>query len=199
MLDLYCWESKFETCYYSERLLKKLSLLNETSNQKINISEVKKAIYYAKKYHGNQKRQTGEPYYSHPLEVAYMSADYRFKTDVIITSILHDTIEDTQLTEKMINYIFGSVIGSQVENLTRIKKTRKISSSEMVKSLLQQKKDDLLCIKYFDRLHNMQTIKIKAPEKIIEITRETLDMFLSLSSYLKIRNTEQNLLINSCI
>ncbi|SPR08254.1 (p)ppGpp synthetase [Orientia tsutsugamushi] len=60
-------------------------------------------MFYAKKYHSNQKRDTGEPYYMHPLEVALMVADYSFKTDTIITAILHDVIEDTKLTKEKIS------------------------------------------------------------------------------------------------
>jgi (p)ppGpp synthase/HD superfamily hydrolase len=158
MNDLYCWETKFKSCCYSERLLTKLLLLNETAKQKIDILKIKKAIYYARKYHGSQKRQSGEAYYSHPLDVAYMVADHRLTTDVLVTCILHDTIEDTVLTKEMITTIFDSRIANQVEDLTRIKKDRKISSAEMVELLWQQKKGELLLIKYFDRLHNMQTI-----------------------------------------
>ena len=79
---------------YSNRLLSKLLLLNAKAQEPIDISEIKKAIYYAKKYHGIQMRQSGEPYYSHPIEVAYQIADYKFTTDVLVTSILHDTLID---------------------------------------------------------------------------------------------------------
>jgi len=96
MNDLTVWSSKFESCCYSERLLTKLSLINETSKYKIDLLEIKKAIYYAKKYHGTQKRQSGELYYSHPIEVAFNVADHCFKTDILVTSILHDTIEDVR-------------------------------------------------------------------------------------------------------
>jgi len=184
MNDLYCWETKFKSCCYSERLLTKLLLLNETAKQKIDILEIKKAIYYARKYHGSQKRQSGEPYYSHPLDVAYMVADHRLTTDVLVTCILHDTIEDTVLTKEMITTIFDSSIANQVEDLTRIKKDRKISSAEMVELLWQQKKGELLLIKYFDRLHNMQTISAKSPKKIKQITEETLKEFIILGIWL---------------
>ena len=115
MKDLNCWETKFEPCCYSDRLVTKLLLLNETRKYKVDILEIEKAIYYAKKYHGSQKRLSGEPYYTHPLEVAYNVADYLFKTDVLVTSILHDTIEDTKLTKETISDIFSSVIANQVE------------------------------------------------------------------------------------
>ncbi|KJW06490.1 HD domain protein [Orientia tsutsugamushi str. UT144] len=76
--------------FYSKSLLNKLFEINVRFNTKIDLDKVKKAIFYAKKYHSNQKRDTGEPYYMHPLEVAYMVADYSFETDTIITAVLHD-------------------------------------------------------------------------------------------------------------
>ncbi|KJV53031.1 HD domain protein [Orientia tsutsugamushi str. Gilliam] len=78
-----------------------------------------KSYILCKKYHGNQKRDTGEPYYMHPLEVAHMVADYSFKTDTIITAILHDTIEDTKLTKEKIAIEFNDNIAEQVLALTR--------------------------------------------------------------------------------
>ncbi len=181
MNDLYCWESKFEYCCYSKRLLAKLLLLNKIANHKINILGIKKAIYYAKKYHGAQKRQTGEPYYSHPIEVAYQISDYIFTTDILVTSILHDTIEDTELTKDIIVCIFGATIANNVEDLTRIKPDRKISAAETMQSLYLQNKNELLLIKIFDRLHNLQTIAAKLPEKIKKITEETLKDFMAIN------------------
>jgi len=187
MDDINCWETKFKYCYYSKRLLVKLLLINKTAKPKTNISEVKKAIYYAKKYHGDQKRQSGEPYYSHPIEVAYLITKYAVHcttTDILVTSILHDTLEDTNLTKEIICYIFGSVIAEQVEDLTRIKNDRKISSAEMVDLLLLQNKYDLLLIKIFDRLHNLLTLAVKPLEKIQLTVEETGKKFISLSIYL---------------
>jgi (p)ppGpp synthase/HD superfamily hydrolase len=201
MQDDKSWWTKFDSCKYSNRLLDKLLLLNEDKSKedKIDISKVQKAIYYAKKYHGDQKRQSGEPYYSHPFEVAYMISDYLFRTDIIVTSILHDTIEDTELTFEMIRKLFGEVIAYQVMDLTRITggDGRKISSAEMVGFLFEQKKYDLLLIKQFDRLHNMQSIGAKSPEKIKKITEETIGTFTVLAAFLGIRSIEEEL-IQSC-
>jgi (p)ppGpp synthase/HD superfamily hydrolase len=201
MQDDKSWWTKFDSCKYSNRLLDKLLLLNEDKSKedKIDISKVQKAIYYAKKYHGDQKRQSGEPYYSHPFEVAYMISDYLFRTDIIVTSILHDTIEDTELTFEMIRKLFGEVIAHQVMDLTRITggDGRKISSAEMVGFLFEQKKYDLLLIKQFDRLHNMQSIGAKSPEKIKKITEETIGTFTVLAAFLGIRSIEEEL-IQSC-
>jgi len=168
--------------------MNKLNLLNQKEENKVNLVEIDKAIYYAKKYHGTQMRQSGEPFYSHPLEVAYMISDYLFRTDIIITSILHDTIEDTELTKEKIAEEFGWKIANQVQDLTRIKEDGiKISSAEMVELLYMEKKHAVLLIKLFDRLHNMQTISTKSPEKIKKIVEETLKSFISLSIYLRPR------------
>ncbi|MCP5377758.1 MAG: bifunctional (p)ppGpp synthetase/guanosine-3',5'-bis(diphosphate) 3'-pyrophosphohydrolase [Rickettsiaceae bacterium] len=188
------WITKYENCFYSERLITKLISLSEKGKNKINLLEIKKAIYYAKKYHGVQKRESGEPYYSHPLEVAYMVSDYLFRTDIIITSILHDTIEDTDLTFEMIQTEFSPLVASQVADLSRIKVAgEKISSTEMVKSLWLQKKYDLLLVKLFDRLHNIQTISVKTPQKIHKIVEETISAFLVLAVYLNIPDAEKQI------
>lgn len=185
MNDLLCWHSKFKYCDYSEKLLKKLSLINIKAAHKVNLLEIKKAIYYARKYHGSQTRQTGELYYSHPLAVAEMVADYCFKTDILVTSILHDVIEDTVLTKKMIENIFDSNIAAQVDALTRVQPDRTFSIPESIDLLWSQNKIELLVIKLFDRLHNIQTIHGKSPEKILTTIEETFKNFISLCIYLK--------------
>jgi guanosine-3',5'-bis(diphosphate) 3'-pyrophosphohydrolase len=186
-------EANFELCEYSSRLLDKISLLNTKAQSKVDLLEIKKAIYYARKYHAGQMRQSGEPYYSHPLEVAYLVADYLFKTDILVTCIMHDTIEDTKMTKEIIESIFGHTVASQVIDLTRIKGNQKISSAELVELLWSQKKYDLLLVKQFDRLHNMLTIKAKSPEKIKKITEETISTFIVLAAYLGIRDIEDKL------
>jgi (p)ppGpp synthase/HD superfamily hydrolase len=178
------------------RLLAKLLLLNKTAKPQIDILEIKKAIYYAKKYHGDQKRQSGEPYYSHPLQVAYLIIDHatdRLTTDILITSILHDTIEDTELTKEMIRHIFGLTIANNVEDLTRIKLDCKISSAEIMELLYKQRKNDLLTIKIFDRLHNLQTIDVKSKEKIKKTIIETLQRFLTASIYCNLQDVEKQI------
>lgn len=104
-------------CKYSIRLIEKLKS-SDTKNI-LNFDLINKAIYWAKKYHGNQKRKSGEAYYTHPLEVAYMISDYKLKTDVIVASILHDIVEDTEVTVEMINSSFGQRISEMVDRLTR--------------------------------------------------------------------------------
>lgn len=189
MMDLKVWPNKFKSCFHADCLIHKIDSLNQTSiEKKVDIIAIKKAIYYAKKYHDKQMRQSGEPYYSHPLIVAGMVADYCFKTDILVTAILHDTIEDTNLTKDMIIYIFDINIANKVEDLTRIKPYGKVTAAEMVKLLWSEKKHDLLLIKYFDRLHNLQTIHAKSPVKIQKIIQETLHQFISLGLYFEKNN-----------
>ncbi|MCE2715906.1 MAG: HD domain-containing protein [Pseudomonadota bacterium] len=189
MEDIDIWQLRFDSCFYSEKLLNKISLKNQNQNdQSVDIHEVKKAIYYAKKYHGSQKRKSGEPYYSHPLEVAYNVSDYLFKADALVVCILHDTIEDTSLTFEMISKIFNLSIANQVNSLTRIKGDKKITSAEIVETLWVEKKYDLLLIKLFDRLHNIQTLKSVSKEKAQKTITETLKYFLVLSEMMKLPN-----------
>lgn len=195
MQDLENWQDEFKICCYAKKLLDKVTHLNNILKvPPVDITEVKKAIYYAKKYHGSQMRQSGEPYYSHPIEVACMVADYLFRTDIIVTSVLHDTIEDTKLTKEKIAVLFGEKISNQVMDLTRVKEYSKITATEMVKILYKEKKHNILLIKLFDRLHNMQTISAKSPDKIHKIKKETLDEFIILAAYLELPRVKYNLI-----
>ncbi|KJV51717.1 HD domain protein [Orientia tsutsugamushi str. Gilliam] len=172
--------------FYSESLLNKLFETNVRFNTEIDLDKVEKAIFYAQKYHGQQKRDTGELYYTHPLEVARMVGYYSFETDTIITAILHDTLEDTTLTKEKIVKVFGRKIAEQVSDLTRIKDNKKISSREMIQTFYRQNKTELLLIKLFDRFHNIQTVSIKPYEKRQEIILETQQEFIPLAEYLKL-------------
>ncbi|WP_341763519.1 HD domain-containing protein [Candidatus Tisiphia endosymbiont of Beris chalybata] len=193
MEDIEDWQEKLEHCTYSDRLINKLMKLNKEFNNQVDINEVQKAIYYAKKYHGQQNRESGEPYYSHPLEVAYMVSDYLFRTDVIVTSILHDTIEDTKLTREDIAVIFGEQVASQVAQLTKAKSDTNNRSEDLIKALWLQKNYNLLFIKLFDRLHNMRTIKIKSLDKAKKIIEETTLIFIALAAYLENPELEEEL------
>ncbi|CAM80140.1 HD domain-containing protein [Orientia tsutsugamushi] len=179
--------------FYSESLLNKLFRINVRFNAEIDLDKVERAIFYAKKYHDKQLRDTGEPYYMHPLEVAYMVADYSFETDTIITAILHDTLEDTTLTKEKIVKVFGKKIAEQVSELTRIKDNKKISSREMIQTFYSQNKTELLLIKLFDRFHNIQTISIKPYEKRQKIVIETQQEFIPLAEYLNLPEIRERL------
>jgi guanosine-3',5'-bis(diphosphate) 3'-pyrophosphohydrolase len=196
-MDSY-WQEELEHCPYTIRLLDKVQAIAQAEHRSVDMYLIKKAIYYAKTYHGTQMRDSGEPFYSHPLEVAYMLADYLLRTDLLITAILHDTIEDTPLTKEIIATAFGKNIANKVADLTRIKKTGKISSKAMVESLYIQKKLDILLIKLFDRVHNVQTIGAKSPEKMTKILEETLESFLWVAAYLELTDIENKFKKTCC-
>lgn len=199
MEDLLCWQLKFASCYYSNRLINKIMLLNQGNYEKVDLIQIKKAIFYAKKYHGSQRRLSGEPYYTHPIIVAEMVADFCFKTDILVTSILHDTIEDTKLTKSALQNIFNATIAQQVDDLTRIKNGKKINSADLINLLWKDQKIDLLLVKLFDRLHNIKTIDAKPPEQAYKKIIETIEKFTSLIIYLKTETNYQLELIDQYI
>jgi len=175
-------------CKYSIRLIKKLKSL-DTQNV-LDFELINKAIYWAKKYHGNQLRKSGEPFYSHPLEVAYMVSEYKLKTDVIVASILHDIVEDTEVTVEMIQGTFGQRIAEMVDRLTRDRPDgTKLSIEQVINNAYQLKDKEVLLIKLFDRLHNIQTIGSMNIEKMEKITNETLINFVLLSEYIELTST----------
>ncbi|WP_341789081.1 HD domain-containing protein [Rickettsia endosymbiont of Lasioglossum villosulum] len=185
MEDLSSWKERFEECIYAKKLLDKLRYLNTKVVNPINLEEIKKGIYYAREYHGLQMRKSGDPYYSHPIEVAIMVAEFtaaevpKLYTSVMIqAALLHDTIEDTALTEEMIAKIFGEEVAKHVEGLTRVKPYGKITAEESLNILVKQKRYDTVLIKLFDRIHNVQTLGAKSPEKAQKIIEETLRSFL---------------------
>ena len=181
-----------EPCKYSIRLIAKLKSLDTKNVLDFNL--INKAIYFAKKYHDEQLRKSGEPFYTHPLEVAYMISDYNLKTDVITASILHDIIEDTEVTVRMIQNTFGQRIAEMVDRLTRDRPDgSKLSVGEILNNSYQEKDREVLLIKLFDRLHNMQTLGVKSPEKIKKIADETLLIFIALAIYLEIVEIKQKL------
>jgi len=175
-------------CSYSIRLIDKLKSLDTKNLLDFNL--INKAISWARKYHGDQKRKSGEPYYSHPLEVAYMISEYKLKTDVIAASILHDIVEDTEVTERMIQGIFGQRIAEMVDRLTRDRPDgTKLTVGQVLNNAYQLKDKEVLIIKLFDRLHNIQTIGSMNIEKMEKITNETLINFVLLSEYLELTST----------
>jgi (p)ppGpp synthase/HD superfamily hydrolase len=181
-----------ESCQYSIRLIEKL----ESSDTKniLDFDLINKAIYWAKKYHSDQKRKSGEPYYSHPLEVAYMVSDYKLKTDVIVASILHDIIEDTEVTVGMIFDNFGWRIAEMVDRLTRDRPDgSKLTVEEILNNSYQEKDREVLLIKLFDRLHNIQNLGAISPEKVKKVIKETLNFFIVTTMYMEYKTLEQTM------
>ena len=146
-----------------------------------------RAYVYAMKAHGNQKRASGAPFFSHPLEVAAILAEMRLDDATIATALLHDTIEDTGATRSEIDALFGPEIGSLVDGLTKIKKldlvTKKAEQAENFRKLLLAISSDIrvLLVKFADRLHNMRTLGAMKPAKRRIIAEETMEIYAPLA------------------
>jgi GTP diphosphokinase / guanosine-3',5'-bis(diphosphate) 3'-diphosphatase len=146
-----------------------------------------RAYVYAMKAHGAQKRASGDPYFSHPLEVAAILTDMKLDDATIIAAVLHDTIEDTGTTREEIDRLFGSDIGRLVEGLTKLKKldlvSKRAEQAENFRKLLLAVAEDVrvLLIKLADRLHNMRTLHFVPEGKRARIAEETLDIYAPLA------------------
>jgi (p)ppGpp synthase/HD superfamily hydrolase len=174
-----------EPCQYSVRLVERLKSLDTETT--LDFDLIHKAIYWAKKYHDGQFRKSGQPYYTHPLEVAYMLSEYKLKTDVIVTAILHDIVEDTEVTAGMILDEFGRRIEEMVDRLTRDRPDgSKLSVEEILSNAYEKDDKEVLLIKVIDRLHNMQTISAKTPEKQKKTINDTLENILVFYEYLEL-------------
>jgi GTP pyrophosphokinase len=139
------------------------------------------------KAHGAQKRASGDPFFSHPLEVAAILTDMKLDDATIVAAVLHDTIEDTDSTREEIDKLFGSDIGRLVDGLTKLKRldlvSKRAAQAENFRKLLLAVAEDVrvLLVKLADRLHNMRTLHFVAPDKRARIAEETLDIYAPLA------------------
>lgn len=147
-----------------------------------------RAYVFSMQMHGSQKRASGDPYFSHPIEVAGILTDLRLDDETIATAILHDTIEDTLTTQEEIEKIFGPNVARLVDGVTKLSKieaqTESERAAENLRKFLLAMSDDIrvLLVKLADRLHNMRTLHfIKNEEKRRRIARETMDIYAPLA------------------
>ena len=147
-----------------------------------------RAYVYAMKAHGSQRRASGDPYFSHPLEVAAILTDLKLDDATIAAALLHDTIEDTPVTRAEIDKLFGPDIGTLVDGLTKLKKldlvSKQAAQAENLRKLLLAIADDVrvLLVKLADRLHNMRTLEFVPPESRRRTAQETLDIYAPLAA-----------------
>jgi len=153
-----------------------------------NIPLVNKAIDYAIQYHGKQLRDSGDPYFQHPLEVAYIITQMHLDYTSVIVALLHDTIEDTTLTMDDISREFSPEIGRLVDGVTKLTKlefqAENVRQAENFRKLLLAISDDIrvLLVKLADRLHNMRTLEfIKSDERRVKIALETSEIYAPLA------------------
>ena len=162
-------------------------------NPQTNDALLNKAYVYAMRAHGAQKRASGDPYFSHPLEVAGILTDLKLDDATIVAALLHDTVEDTDATIEEITELFGSDIALLVDGLTKIKKldrvTREAKQAENLRKLLLAMARDVrvLLIKLADRLHNMRTLGYVPENKRQRIAEETMDLYAPLAGRMGIQ------------
>jgi RelA/SpoT family (p)ppGpp synthetase len=168
-------------------------------NPNTNEALLNRAYVYAMKAHGEQRRASGDPYFSHPIEVAAILTDLKLDDATIAAALLHDTIEDTEATRAEIDSLFGHDIGRLVEGLTKLKKldlvTKEAKQAENLRKLLLAIADDVrvLLIKLADRLHNMRTLEYMPPETRRRAAEETLEIYAPLAGRMGMHEMREEL------
>ena len=170
---------------FLQNLLEKLSEYNLDE-----IEIVRKAYDYAANLHLGQMRQSGEPYISHPLNVAYILAEMHADRDTICAGLLHDTLEDTSITKEDISHDFNQNIANLVDGVTKLSKMNFSSKQDQnyanTRKIITGITEDvrIIIIKLADRLHNMRTLEYKSEFKQKENSLETMEIFVPLAYYI---------------
>ena len=151
---------------------------------------IKKAYNYAEYLHQGQIRQSGEPYISHPLNVAYILSEMHADKDTICAALLHDTLEDTNITKEDIAHEFNKEVANLVNGVTKLAKmnfsTKEAQNLANTRKIITSLTEDvrIIIIKLADRLHNMRTLEYKSEFKQKENSLETMDIFVPLAYYI---------------
>ena len=165
-----------------------LDVLKEYNPDEVEI--IKKAYNYADELHKGQMRQSGDPYISHPLNVAYILAEMHADKDTICAGILHDTLEDTYITKEDISHDFNQNISNLVDGVTKLSKMNFSSKQDQnyanTRKIITGITEDvrIIIIKLADRLHNMRTLQFKSEFKQKENALETMEIFVPLAYYI---------------
>ena len=164
-----------------------------------NLETVERAYVFAAGAHQGQVRQSGEPYLSHPLEVAGLLADMKLDVATVASGLLHDTVEDTGTTIETIRDLFGQEVATIVDGVTKISQMEFASHAErqaenMRKMILAMATDiRVILVKLADRMHNMRTLGHVPPEKQHKVAEETIDIYAPLASRLGIHKLQSEL------
>ncbi len=184
------------------RIIRQYELVEKVKSYDPDADEdaINRAYVYAVKMHGSQKRASGDPYFAHPVEVAYILTGMRMDTTTIVTALLHDTVEDTDATLEEIEGLFGPQVRQLVDGVTKLSqlehKSESTKQAENLRKLLIAMSEDLrvLLVKLADRLHNMRTLHfIKSEDKRRRIARETLEIYSSLAERIGMRMLKDEL------
>jgi len=154
------------------------------------INQVRRAYYYAEQAHEGQFRRTGDPYITHPLQVAGILSKMHMDHQSLMAAMLHDVIEDTGITKTAIKSQFGNTVAEMVDGVSKLSKIKFRSQAEaqaenFQKMALAMSRDlRIIMVKLADRLHNMRTIKVLPPDKRRRIARETLEIYAPIANRL---------------
>ena len=161
---------------------------------------INRAYVYAMKMHGSQLRASGDPYFSHPIEVAGILTRYRLDFASIVTALLHDTVEDTPATLEEIERLFGPEIARLVDGVTKLNRIELQSDhnkqAENLRKLVLAMSEDIrvLLVKLADRMHNMRTLHyIKNPDKRRRIALETMEIYAPLAERIGMQEIKMEL------
>jgi len=154
------------------------------------VAVLRKAYVFAGQAHKGQVRRSGEPYLSHPLEVAAYLADMKLDRTTLVAALLHDVLEDTETTAAVIRESFGKEVAGLVEGVTKMSRVQEASPevrrAETIRKILLAMTDDIrvIFIKLADRIHNLKTLRFLEEEKRRQIARETLDIYAPIANRL---------------
>jgi guanosine-3',5'-bis(diphosphate) 3'-pyrophosphohydrolase len=182
-------------------MMRQYELVERVQRYKPDVNEalLNKAYVYAMQKHGHQRRASGDPYFSHPLEVAAILTEMRLDESTVAVALLHDTIEDTTATRQEIDELFGPDMGKLVEGLTKLKKldlvSKKAEQAENLRKLLLAISEDVrvLLVKLADRLHNMRTLDHVPEGKRLRIAEETMDIYAPLAGRMGMQGMREEL------
>lgn len=183
-------------------MIRQFELVDMVRAYDANVDEalLNRAYVFAMQAHGTQKRASGDPYFSHPLEVAGILTDLKLDSDTIATALLHDVIEDTVATHEQIEKLFGSKIAELVDGVTKLSKielqAESVRQAENFRKFLLAMSNDIrvLLVKLADRLHNMRTLHhIKKVEKRQRISLETLEIYAPLAERMGMHDLKDEL------
>jgi len=154
------------------------------------VNQLKKAYVYAARAHKGQTRRSGEPYLSHPLEVASMLADLKLDSTTLLAGLLHDVLEDTDITAVDLRENFGQEVADLVEGVTKMSRVQESSpevrQAETIRKIILTMINDVrvIFIKLADRIHNLKTLKFLPEDKQKQIAKETLDIYAPIANRL---------------
>jgi GTP pyrophosphokinase len=183
-------------------MLRQFELVEQVKKYDASADEdaINRAYVFAMKQHGSQLRASGDPYFSHPIEVAGILTRYKLDSASIITALLHDTIEDTSATHEDVRRLFGDEIVRLVDGVTKLSRLElqsdQTKQAENFRKLVLAMSEDIrvLLVKLADRLHNMRTLNfVKNPDKRRRIASETLDIYAPLAGRIGISEIKDEL------